>query len=243
MTRLKAVGDELWLTRLSKLLIKNFEYPLHSVSGQCESIMRRLLALCTKEQISTVLGIIKTLSSKHEVKSRFLALHLALEYTDVKLYLKENPHAIAEMIMHTSETAVVGRPVLNYFEAFLKKLWLAVDGKPEPWYAFWIKEYLEALRSDDESLRTSVCTHLTPLVIKIHKMSLAYILSKFLEEHKTLEQNSVGSLESLMTLLKVARQSKMICICDDTKDIRLEKGAQQALSELQEEGATEFSIL
>jgi len=35
----------------------------------------------------------------------------------------------------------------------------------------------------------------------------------------------------------------MICICDDTKDIRLEKSAQQALFELQEEGASEFSIL
>lgn len=187
VARLKAVGDERWLARLSRLLLKNLEYPLHSVSSQCEGIMRRLLSLCSKEQISSVLKIIQTLSSKHEVKSKFLALNLAMEYVDVKQFLSQHPDAIAEMIAHTSETAVVGKHVLTYFEAFLKKLWAAVVGKPELWYTYWIDDYLRAVRSGDETLRTAVCTHLTPIVIRIHKMSLAYILSKFLEEH-----NKVG---------------------------------------------------
>ena len=124
------------------------------------------------------------------------------------------------MISYTSEAAVIGKYVLTYFEAFLRKLWAAVESKPELWYAFWIKDYLAALRSGDESLRASVCTFVTPIVIKIHKMSLAYILSKFLQENKNIELKSVDSLASLMTLLKVARQNKMICICDDTKDIK-----------------------
>jgi len=147
------------------------------------------------------------------------------------------------MISYTSEAAVIGKYVLTYFDSFLRKLWAAVESKPELWYAFWIKDYLAAIRSGDESLRASVCTFVTPIICKIHKMSLAYILSKFLQEHKNIELKSVDSLASLMTLLKVARQNKMICICDDTKDIRLEKSAQQALFELQEEGASEFSIL
>ena len=36
--------------------------------------------------------------SKHEIKSRFLALNLALEYVDIKNYLKENKDAMKEMI-------------------------------------------------------------------------------------------------------------------------------------------------
>jgi hypothetical protein len=46
-----------------------------------------------------------------------------------------------------------------------------------------------------------------------------------------------------MTLLKVARQNKMICIHEETKDIRLEKVAQMALGNLQKQGTPEFSIL
>lgn len=46
-----------------------------------------------------------------------------------------------------------------------------------------------------------------------------------------------------MTLLKVARQNKMIIICDDTQDIRLEASAQAELSNLQPEDTPEFSIL
>ena len=86
------------------------------------------------------------------------------------------------MISHAPETAVIGKYVLTYLEAFLRKLWVAVGSKPELWYAFWIKDYLEALRSGDESLRASVCTFVTPIVIRINKLSLAYILSKSLQE-------------------------------------------------------------
>ena len=74
-------------------------------------------------------------------------------------------------------------------------------------------------------MRQSVCTYITPIVIKINKMSLAYILSKFLQQYQMTKDKSIGALSSLMTLLKVARQNKMICIHDDMKDIRLEASA------------------
>jgi len=49
--------------------------------------MKKLLSLCSKEQIDIILNITKTLSSKHEIKSKFLALNLALDYIDGPLYL------------------------------------------------------------------------------------------------------------------------------------------------------------
>jgi len=58
-----------------------------------------------------------------------------------------------------------------------------------------------------------------------------------------MEQRDISSLQSLMTLLKVARENKMITICDDTKDIRLEQAVQDELSHLQPEGTPQFSIL
>jgi hypothetical protein len=45
------------------------------------------------------------------------------------------------------------------------------------WFDLWINEYLLALCSDDEGLRDSVCTLITPIVIKINKNSLPLILS------------------------------------------------------------------
>lgn len=142
------------------------------------------------------------------------------------------PNAIEEMIAHTSAAIVIGKYVLAYFEAFLRKLWTVCAFKEDEWYSYWVSTYLKALGSQDECLRTAACTHLTPIILKINKMSLAYILQKFLEDYKNVDNKNINTLESLLTLLKIARQNKMICICDDTKDIRLEKSAQEALSEL-----------
>jgi hypothetical protein len=172
------------------------------------------------------------MKSRHEIKSRFLALNLALEYTDIKEYHKSNPDSISEMISHTSEALVIGKYVMSYFEGFLRRLWTAVGEKADLWYGFWTDEYLSALKSSDEALRAAACTHITPIVIKINKQSLAYILSKFLDSSKSISHENTSSLESLMTLLKVARQNKMICISDKTQDIRLEGSAQAALFEL-----------
>jgi hypothetical protein len=66
--------------------------------------------------------------------------------------------------------------VLAYFEAFLKKLWIAVDLNAEVWYSYWIEDYMNALKSNDEALRTAACTYLTPIIIKINKPALAFIL-------------------------------------------------------------------
>jgi len=206
-------------------LLKNFEYPLHSVTSCCEGVLKKLLGLCTNEQVKMVTDIIKQINSKQEIKSKFVALGLALEYIDPIGYLNENPGAIREMIEFSTETLVVGKYVLNFFEALMRKLFTAVDRKQDAWFAFWVEDYLKCLRSDDESLRIAVCTYITPIAIKISSMSLAYILSKFMEEYRELVQenkSNLGALSSLMTLLKVARQNKMLCISDQTEDIRLE---------------------
>ena len=49
VTRLQGVSSDSWLQRLSGLVIKNFEYPLHSVSNSCEDIMKKLLSICNKQ--------------------------------------------------------------------------------------------------------------------------------------------------------------------------------------------------
>ena len=46
-----------------------------------------------------------------------------------------------------------------------------------------------------------------------------------------------------MTLLKIARTNKMIQICDDTKDIRLDSKVQEELDKLEVEGQATFGIL
>lgn len=46
-----------WLERVVRLLIRNLEYPLHSVSSTSESILKKLMALCSKEQVAIIMGI------------------------------------------------------------------------------------------------------------------------------------------------------------------------------------------
>jgi len=87
------------------------------------------------------------MKSKHEVKSRFIALNLALEHLDLLSYLAEHPHAIREMIVHASEEILIGKYVLSFFEAFLRKLWLTLHGKEDLWYSYWVSDYLKALNS------------------------------------------------------------------------------------------------
>ena len=66
------------------------------------------------------------MKSKHEVKSRFIALNLALEHIDILKYLQDQPNAIREMIVHASEEILIGKYVLSFFEALLRKLWYTV---------------------------------------------------------------------------------------------------------------------
>ena len=77
------------------------------------------------------LSITKTLSSKHEIKSKFVALTIALDYLDPVQYLQENENAVEEMIGYSSETLVIGKYVLVFFEALLRKLWYAAGCKQE----------------------------------------------------------------------------------------------------------------
>jgi hypothetical protein len=166
---------------------------------------------------------------------------MMLDHIDALQYIKENPNAISEMINFSKETLVMGKYVLAFFESILRKLWTSFEGKQDQWFDTWINEYLSALRSGDDSLRSAVCSNITPIVIKINKISLPYILSRFLQEYQKIEGKNIGTLSSLMTLLKVARINKMIVIHE--KDIRLDTETQNALSELQPEGTPDFSIL
>ena len=88
------------------------------------------------------------------------------------------------MIELSCETPVVGKFVLSFFEALMRKLWDSCSeaGKSDKWYAYWIGPYLKSLKSEDDTLRTSVCTYITPIVVRINKMSLAVILQEFLED-------------------------------------------------------------
>jgi hypothetical protein len=237
------ITDRSWYLSVTSQLVKNFEYPLHSVQSCCEMVLKKILIYSTQSQVEDFLQSVEQMKSRHEIKSRYLALTLALEYIDIKKYLAQNPNAIREMIQFATETQTVGKYVLNYFADFLKKLWSAVGGRADAWYKYWIDDYLQALRSNDELLRTAVCTQLTPIVTKINKMSLAVILSEFLNEYKGLTQQSVSTLEPLLTLLKIARVNKMICISDLNKDVRLERSVQEALTELQGEDTPVFSVL
>jgi hypothetical protein len=47
--RIQRIDDNNWLQSVVKLVIKTFDFPLHSVSNICESILKRILFLCTKE--------------------------------------------------------------------------------------------------------------------------------------------------------------------------------------------------
>jgi hypothetical protein len=131
-----------------------------------------------------IMKIVSLHNSVHEIKSKFLTLNLALDHINVQQYLKENPEAIKEMIHFSKEIQVMGKYVLAFFESYLRKLWTTFEGKQDKWFETWINEYLAALRSGDDSLRAAVCTHITPIVIKINKISLPYILSRFLQDYQ-----------------------------------------------------------
>jgi len=66
---------------------------------------------------------------------------------------------------------------------------------------------------------------ITPIVIKVNKNSLPLILSTLLNaptEEESKQFYSNGSMEQILTLLRIARQNKMLLIPEDDSDIRLE---------------------
>ena len=127
-----------------------------------------------------------SLLHKQDVKTRFIALNLAIDYIDIFKFLQENPRIIKDVIDSTLETNMIGKYVLNFFENLLRaaKSKCAEHEKCNfliiiilEWFDIWIDEYLEGMKSPHEKLRNSVCTLITPIVIKINKSSLPYILS------------------------------------------------------------------
>ena len=173
-----------WFERVISLLIRNLEYPLQSVSSSCESIIKKLMAISTKDQVSLITAITKKLSSKYEIKAKYITLNLALDHFSAIPFVEENKDAIQEMIELSCETPVLGKYVLSFFEALMRKLWESCQeaGQTDKWYSYWIGPYLKSLKSDEDALRTAVCTHITPIVVKINKMSLAVILQEFLKD-------------------------------------------------------------
>ena len=91
--------------------------------------MKKILFICTKEQVLEIMKIVSVHNSDHEIKSKFLTLNLALDHIDAQVYLKENPLAIKEMIYFSKQCQFMGKYVLAFFESFLRKLWVAFEGK------------------------------------------------------------------------------------------------------------------
>lgn len=132
-----------------------------------------------------MLDKIKAINSKHEIKSKYVALGLALDNIDPVQYFEQNPQIVKEMLLYSTETLVMGKYVLGFFEAFLKKLWGAVGKDHEKWHKYWMDDYVNCLLSENDALRQAVGQLITPIVIKINSMSLAFILSRYLQEFKT----------------------------------------------------------
>jgi len=96
--------------------VKNLEYPLHSVSSSCEGILRRFLVLASPAQVAKVIDIVMGLSSRHEVKAKYLALGLALPYLDANKFVANNEGVMAEMIHLSQSTPQLSKFVMSFLE-------------------------------------------------------------------------------------------------------------------------------
>ncbi len=84
-------------------------------------MLKKIMAAAeTKEEMTQLTKDIQKLKNKG-YKSRYLALHLLVEYINPIEYIKENPQTIKDVIRSTTETLQNGKYVLNFFEALLKK--------------------------------------------------------------------------------------------------------------------------
>ena len=105
-----------WLVTAARLLVKNLEYPLHSVSSSCEGILRRFLVLASPAQVAKVIDIVMGLSSRHEIKAKYLALGLALPYLDANKFVANNQGVMAEMIHLSQSTPQLSKFVMSFLE-------------------------------------------------------------------------------------------------------------------------------
>ena len=222
---------------MQKVIDISFEYlnhPLTTVAAIAKSMLKKVMQAQDKEQLQNV---IKQIRQRAEVggkgggyKSRYLALNLMVDYISCPYeYLEQNPQTIKEIIESTLDTQQSGKYVLNFFEAMLKKALSGARGSglgtvssaenEKRWFDLWINHYLDAmLSSDNEALRDGVCTQITPIVIKINKNALPLILASLLSNGQSMQ-----ILEQVLTLLKIARQNKMLVI--DGQELRLEPKA------------------
>lgn len=199
-------GDMQMLFRIVDLAFDNLDHPLTSVAAIAKGMMRKSMQNeeITKEQARE---IVLRVQSRAEMggkaggyKSRYLALNLMVDYIEPYTYLAENPQTIDEIIESTLDNQQSGKYVQNFFEALLKKALSGARGSGAgtissseneksnkssvysltnniEWFEIWIDAYLKAMRSTNDLLRDSVCTLITPIVIKVNKNSLPLILA------------------------------------------------------------------
>jgi ABC-type antimicrobial peptide transport system ATPase subunit len=63
---------------------------------------------------------INVLRMKQDIKTRFMALNLAIDYIEPYQFLEEQKYLVKEMIESTVETNYIGKYVINFFESILK---------------------------------------------------------------------------------------------------------------------------
>ena len=100
--------------------------------------------------------------------------------------MANNSTIVQEVIGLSTVAPQIGKFVLAFFEDLLKKL-INNDKELEKDTTLWMKKgkwdflwnpFFEALQSQDEALRTSVCTHITPILLKLNSNVLKYVLSQ-----------------------------------------------------------------
>ena len=106
--------------------------------------------------------------------------------------------------------------MINFFESLLKKaLGNTVEQEQSKlynfkvlgWFSIWIDQYLSGLKSQNEQLRDSICNLITPIVIKINKNSLPFILSSV--------------IHLLINEIVVGKPPDLAASCFDILDFRL----------------------
>lgn len=58
--------------------------------------------------------------SKNNIKSKFVALNIIIDYIDPIKFLEENPNIMKEIIESSIDTINIGKYVLNFLETLLR---------------------------------------------------------------------------------------------------------------------------
>eukprot|EP00347_Sterkiella_histriomuscorum_P008658 403344256 len=232
-----ASQDQNLISKIFQLSLNNLDHPLNNVAVTSKSLVKKILHGADNQVLRIqYLPAIEQLKIRG-YKSRFIGLNIIIDYVDPFTYLSENPYAVREIMESTTEAVTTGKYVINFFETLLKKAMGKSLQQEQRWFDIWINEYLNSLQSPKENIRDAVCSLITPIVIKINKNSLPYILSTLLTDSQTGQPRplSTQTLDQILTLMKIARSNKMLIIDDSDHTIKLEKKCQDSLNQLKPE--------